>query len=183
MRHCMKRQRIRQITNKIILFIGAIGLLTYKVIRQVTLPNRKRKGNLLSSLLLLFIYLNDLINSFSWGFSINFILRWKHYDRAVFMVRRIMLFTGCTLFLLSSVEWSYPDTLQITGTSHVEQAGLNLNIQDKKQEKALLFETALLKTIATKRAQADIISNISIACYHAGFIPSRIFLRNCNFRI
>lgn len=181
MLHCMKRQLIQQIINQIIFFIVAVCLLSVKVIRQVTFPNRRRKGNLLSSLLLLFIYLNNLVSSYSWGFSINFIRHWKHYDRTVFLAKRAVIFTGCLLFFLSSFEWSYPDASQTAQENSVVQT--SLNIQDKRPAKILSFAPVLLKPDARAEIQTNILSTCPVKWYQANCNNSKIYLRNCDFRI
>lgn len=176
----MRKQQIRKITDKIVLFIKALGVLISKVAKQIVLPNRKRKGNLLSSLLLFFIYLNDLMITFSWGFSIKFILHWKHYDRAVFLAKRALLFTGCALFLLSSFEWSYPEASELVNTSSMVQSGLE--IHHKTSKKTVQYRAVLLK----KNLPAwdrNYITACLTTCDLAPRITSKIYLRNCNFRI
>lgn len=101
-------EKLRPVLTKMGLFIKSLWLIGLKIAEQVVLPNRRRKGNILSSLLLLFISLTDLVTSFSWGISFNSLSRWKHYDRICFLVKKGTLIVCFLLFLLSSVEWSYP---------------------------------------------------------------------------
>jgi hypothetical protein len=176
----MEKQQLREITAKIVLFVKALGMLISKVAKQLVLPNRKRKGNLLSSLLLFFIYLNDLFITFSRGFSIKFILRWKHYDRAILLAKQAMLFTACVLFLISSFEWSYPELSEPTYSSSVIQSGLE--IDHKTSERTVQYHALLLKKNVTAWDRNYIIAGLT----NCGLVPritSRIYLHNCNFRI
>lgn len=176
----MRKQQIRKITANIVLFLKAFAIVVTKVVKQIVLPNRRRKGNLLSSLLLFFIYLNDLIITFSWGFSIRFILRWKHYDRAVSLAKHALLFTGCALFLLSSFEWSYPEGQQLTSTDSVIQSGLD--IYNSTQGRTMQYHAVAFK-IVTPSWNRKIIT-ICITTYTPTLhIASNIYVRNCSFRI
>ncbi|TAN01917.1 MAG: hypothetical protein EPN39_01080 [Chitinophagaceae bacterium] len=176
----MKKGQIWEIGDKIVLFIRALGLLITKVVKQIVLPNRKRKGNLLSSLLLFFISLNDLVVTFSWGFSVRFVLRWKHYDRAVFLAKRAMLFAGFALFLLSSFEWSYPEAPELTHTNSVVQTGLDAH--DRAPKKTVQYHTAPLRNTGPAWGFKNIKAYRS-TCGHAPLITSKIYLHHGNFRI
>lgn len=115
-------KRIHIVLFKVVLFIKALWLIGLKVTRQVVLPSRRRKGNILSSLLLLFISLTDLVANFSWGISLNSLSRWKHYDRLCFLVKKGVLVSGFLLFLLSSFEWSYPDSKILSQKDSITKA-------------------------------------------------------------
>lgn len=176
----MKGQQTREIGGKIALFIRALGHITYKVATQITLPGSKRKGNLLSSLLLLFISLNDLFTTFSWGFSIRFILRWKHYDRAALLIKKSALFIGCLLFLLSSFEWSYPTAPELRGVSAVVRS--ELQRCDAPLKQTISYRLCSLRNITPPCYQGNISAGIT-APGKKPLIVSKIFLRHCNFRI
>ena len=176
----MKKQQIRKTTANIVLFLKAFAIVVTKVAKQMVLPNRRRKGNLLSSLLLFFIYLNDLIITFSWGFSIQFILRWKHYDRAVFLTKRVVLFTGCTLFLLSSFEWSYPESAQLRPTDSVVQSGCD--IYNSTQKKTIQYHAVVLKTTAAAWVRKIITARVTTFTSTLR-TASKIYVSNRSFRI
>ncbi len=77
-----------------------IFLLGYKVIKQLSLPNRTRKGNLLSSLFIFFIAIIERLNFFEHGiFSMAALFRNKYVKQTIFLV-------GFILFLLSLFEWT-----------------------------------------------------------------------------
>lgn len=92
--------------------ITALVTLGYRVVRQVILPTLTRKGNLLSSLFVLFTDLTELVIGFAetvarvprtfeipakldcvWAFSRKYL-------------RQGMLIAAWALFILSSVEWT-----------------------------------------------------------------------------
>lgn len=176
----IKKQQIGKITDKIVLFIKALGMVISRVVKQIVFPGRKRKGNLLSSLLLFFLSLYDLMATFSWDFSIRFILRWKHYDRAVLLMKRAILFTGCALFLLSSFEWSYPVTPELINTNAAIQT--RLEVPHKTPEKTIQYHATLLKNILPAWNKNNM-TTYAVTCDNDLHIISKIYLRNCNFRI
>jgi hypothetical protein len=176
----MRKQQIWQISNKIGLFIEAIGLLTCKVVKQIILPNRKRKGNILSSILLFFVSLNDLLTTFSWGFSIKFIAQWKHYDRAVVLVRKSVFLIGCLLFLLSSFEWSYPAVPGLIDDPVVVKVEQQAN--QHIQESPIAYHSISFINAYTQWVTV----NFSKWLCFRRYIPSaarRIYLQDCNFKI
>lgn len=176
----MKKQEFGQIFSTIGLFMIATGLLTSKVVKQCRLPNRNRKGNILSSALMLFVLLNDLVTTFSWGFSLHFIVRWKHYARAVVLVRKSVLLTGCLLFFLSSFEWSCPPTVRLTGDQVTMQVEGRLNPAPKRA--AIAFHAAPFVSTRVKRLK----KNASQKADRRGgglYGSAKIYLQNCQFRI
>jgi len=95
----------------VVTLITALLTLGYRVVRQVILPTLTRKGNLLSSLFVLFTGLIEQVINFAeiiariprtfemppkyeaaWSFSRNYL-------------RKGMLIAAWTLFILSSFEW------------------------------------------------------------------------------
>ncbi len=117
----MKRS-IKIIGQKSIMLGNQLLALVKSIIKGVVLPGRKQKGNLLTSIMLLFMELTVLFIQFPWDFSLNFIKRWKHYYRFRSLLRKGLLITGCFLFLLSSVEWSYTkESCETTIIAYSEQ--------------------------------------------------------------
>lgn len=108
---------IRKITVKIILLIADIILLAYKIIKQIKLPNKKEKGNLLSSVFIFFVSIMARINIFEHGFfTIAPAFKNRYMKQAIF-------FTGSLLFLLSLSEW--------TGDKNFIYAGKTINTEQQ----------------------------------------------------
>jgi hypothetical protein len=91
---------LKKITNKVILLIWDILIFTHQIVRKIILPNRRRKGNLLSSLLTFFVGLLDRIVSFESSLLRQPIVFSHKY------VRQGLIIAVAFLFLLSSFEWT-----------------------------------------------------------------------------
>ena len=92
-------QGIKKLIIKVFILTHDILSFTYKLIRQISLPNRKRKGNILVSLLILFIGIIVRLNFFEHGFiNMSTIFKKKY-------IKQPILFIGCILFILSLYEW------------------------------------------------------------------------------
>jgi hypothetical protein len=115
------------------LIAGLFGL-GRRVINQVVLPNRKRKGNLLSSLFHLFTGLTEQVISF--GNAVVCIPRaagkpfmgqaalgkaWTFSRR---YLRQGMLIAAWALFILSSLEWVGPNNFSREPAASEQQDGL-----------------------------------------------------------
>ena len=100
------------------LALNLLGLC-YRVVRQLVLPGRRRSGNLLSSLFLLFAGLTEqLINCrqallrLPWTYTgriparSTLIAAWLYSKR---YIRLGMLIATWALFILASLEWSGPE--------------------------------------------------------------------------
>ena len=91
---------VKQIAAKVLVVLIDVFLLSYRILRQLALPTRKRKGNLLSSLFNLFAALIERLNCFEHGiFSMAAIFRKKY-------IKQCLLVVGGFLFILSLFEWS-----------------------------------------------------------------------------
>src|SRR5258708_9524311 len=90
----------RKIVYKIILLLIDILVFTYQIVRKVVLPARRRKGNILSSLLTFFVGLIERVMSFE-----KSILRQPVVFTHKYVKQALILAVGF-LFLLSSVEWT-----------------------------------------------------------------------------
>lgn len=103
----------------LILLINIV-LMGYQMIRQIVLPGRNRKGNVLSSLFLFFVDLAEKVFAFEQNILHS---SWLLKNR--FAKQALIIATGF-LFLVSSVEWTvntYPnpnpgrtDTVKIAST-------------------------------------------------------------------
>jgi hypothetical protein len=91
---------LKNISLKVFALIMDIILLGYKIIKQLSLPNRRKKGNILSSLFIFFIGIIERLNFFEHGiFSMAAIVRKKYIKQTIFII-------GFILFLLSLFEWT-----------------------------------------------------------------------------
>jgi hypothetical protein len=64
---------IKNVLLKVFALAVDIFLLSFQTIKQLVLPNCKRKGNLLSSVVIFFVGIIDRLNSLEHGFLI-----WQH---------------------------------------------------------------------------------------------------------
>lgn len=90
----------KNILSKVLALTIDIFLLGFQTFKQIVLPNRKRKGNLLSSIFLFFVGVVERLNSFEYGvFKMATVFRKKYIRKAIFII-------GGVLFLLSLFEWA-----------------------------------------------------------------------------
>ncbi|HWB27678.1 MAG TPA: hypothetical protein VG738_19515 [Chitinophagaceae bacterium] len=90
---------MQKIITKTVFFAIDILLLLFNVIRQIVLPNRKRKGNILSSIFLFFILLAEKMIAFEKSLLQQPWLLKSRY------IKRGLILTSIFLFLVSSFEW------------------------------------------------------------------------------
>lgn len=91
---------IKKIMYEIIVLVFKIVLFILQILKQLVLPTRKRKGNILSSLFVFFVGTIGILNCFESGFfRLSDLFRQKH-------IRQGVLIVSVFLFLLSSLEWS-----------------------------------------------------------------------------
>lgn len=127
---------IKKLSIKILTLIHDIFLLGYKMVRQLALPTKKRKGNILLSIFIFFLGIVERLNHFEHGFfSMAALLQQKYVKQSVFIIAGI-------LFLLSSFEWSGEHGSAVTETGR---------------------NTEQLPTPATKRITVD--KHDRIICY------------------
>jgi hypothetical protein len=134
---------IRKILFKIILQVVDILCHCLDVMRRITLPGKKRKGNLLSSLFLLYVDIIESLDKFEHrSFRISVFFRKKY-------VRLGLILTASLLLVLSTFESG--NTLDIVPktNSYPEQVAL------------------MNQTVECQRTQrSDIKINTSIAPFH-----------------
>jgi len=128
-----------------ITLVTALVTLGYRVIRQVTLPTKSRKGNLLSSLFLLFTGLTEQIISsaeaiarmprtfhtpakldIAWTFSRKYL-------------RRGLLIAAWALFILSSLEWTNAQGTSAAPPATEQQENISSQVI-KRQVNLSIFE-------------------------------------------
>lgn len=91
---------LKNILSKVFALAVDIFLLSFYTIKQLVLPNRKRKGNLLSSLFIFFVGIVERLNYFEHSvFRMAAIFNKKYVRQTIFII-------GGILFLLSLFEWS-----------------------------------------------------------------------------
>jgi len=90
----------KKIVGKIILFIFDILIIAYKIVKKVVLPNRKRKGNILSSFFIFFVSIIERVNHYEHIFfrpPVFFKLKY---------LKQLVIVIATFLFFLSSFEWT-----------------------------------------------------------------------------
>jgi hypothetical protein len=93
-------KEVRKIADKVILLLMDILVFGYQIVRRVILPTRRRKGNILSSLLSFFVGLVERVLAFE-----KSILRQPIVFKHKYVKQGLVIAVGF-LFLLSSVEWT-----------------------------------------------------------------------------
>ena len=96
----VRMKEVRKITHKVILLLMDILVFTYQIVREVILPTRRRKGNILSSLLTFFVGLMERVVSFE-----KSVVRQPVIFSHKYVKQGLVIAVGF-LFLLSSVEWT-----------------------------------------------------------------------------
>jgi hypothetical protein len=93
-------RELKKIYNKVFVLLRDITLLIIAIIKHIILPNRKRKGNILNSILVFFIELIAILNRFEYGiFQMTKLFKHRYIRQGVIII-------SAFLFLLSSFEWS-----------------------------------------------------------------------------
>jgi hypothetical protein len=106
---------IKKIIHKVYLLIIDILRFSYKTASQVILPNRRKKGNLLSILFNLFVGIIERVAGFEYGvFLMANILKRKYIKQSLIIV------TGF-LFLLTSVEWTGDKNINTNSGDYITQ--------------------------------------------------------------
>jgi len=91
---------LRKIAYKVLLLIWDILVFAYQIVKKIILPNRRRKGNVLSSLLTFAVGLLERIISFEKSLLRQPVVFTHKY------VRQGSIIAVAFLFLLSSFEWT-----------------------------------------------------------------------------
>lgn len=158
MKFFYKMADIKKIASKILIFILDISLFSYSVAKQIVLPAKRKKGNLLSSLFIFFVGILERLDSFEYGvFRMANILRQKY-------IKQTLLIIAAILFLLSSFEW--------TG---VTNANANANFYSGSYI-ARGSETSSGKINISNYAYTPIYS--ATTCFDKHFLPYRILVHS-----
>lgn len=163
---------IKKIISKILILLFGILLFAFSIIRQIVLPNKRRKGNILSSLFIFFTGTIERLISFEHGFKMAAIFKLKYCRQGVIII-------GALLFLLSSFEWAAGSNIsaKLTGYSeHLSQVfEKRIKVVVKRQPPFYLKIIFLSKK-----------SSVYISIFHRYVLPSsliRIFLLTRSLRI
>lgn len=129
----------------------SILLTGYQVIRNIVLPGRNRKGNVLGSLFLFFIEMAQKIIAFEQDILHS---SWLAKNR---FVKQGLIFVTAFLFLVSSVEWTtgnYPsmktvetarvagvDTTVINNTEFGKEMTIGLPVKSRFDQYHVVFST------------------------------------------
>lgn len=106
---------IKKIISKVFLLIIDILRFGYNTARQVILPDRRKKGNLLSSLFIFFIGIIERLDSFEYGvFLMANVLKRKY-------VKQSLLVIAGLLFLLSTIEWTGETNVNTNPGNYIAQ--------------------------------------------------------------
>ena len=105
----LKMKEINKIAQKVLLLLMDILVFTWQIVRKVILPNRSRKGNLLSSLLTFFVGLLERIVSFEKNILQRPVVFTHKY------VKQGLIVAVGFLFLLSSFEWTIAPSAEVAG--------------------------------------------------------------------
>ena len=106
---------IKKIIGEVYILIIDVFLFAFKTAKEIILPGKRRKGNLLSSLLIFFIGVVERLDGFEHGvFQMATLLRKKY-------IKQSLLVIASLLFLLSSLEWTKEKAFININTNRTEQ--------------------------------------------------------------
>ncbi len=102
----------KKILIKVFVLFLEVVLLSIRIIKNVVLPNRKRKGNILNSVFVFFVGTVEILNRFEYGiFQMKKIFQHKY-------VRQGVIIIGAFLFLLSSLEWTKRQGINVSDANY-----------------------------------------------------------------
>lgn len=110
---------IKKIICEVFILIFDVFLFAYKTAKEIILPGKRRKSNLLFSLLIFFIGVVERLDGFEHGvFRMANLLRKKY-------IKQSLLVIATLLFLLSSLEWTKEKGFNNSTTNRTEQVSNN----------------------------------------------------------
>jgi hypothetical protein len=151
---------LKKISDKLFVLLFDIILLTIGVIKEIVLPNRKRKGNLLNSLFVFFVGTVEILDHFEYGiFQMTKIFKHKYIRQGVIII-------SAFLFLLSSFEWTREQEINI--------AHSNSNVVELPQKvlKSIPFNKAKRATNWFKKTSLALKPSANICLLPGNFIDS-----------
>lgn len=130
---------LKKIFYKIFVLLFDIILLTIEVIKEIVLPNRKRKGNVLKSIFAVFVGIIEILARFEFGlFQMTKVFKHRY-------IRQGIIIISAFLFLLSSFEWTNDQKLNV-GHSNANAVELS-----QKALKSIPFDKAKSVTTYLKK--------------------------------
>lgn len=102
-------KEVQKIAQRLLILLMDIGVFTCHIVRKIILPNRRRKGNILSSLLTFFVGLLERIVSFEKSILQRPVVFTHKY------VKKGLIIAAGFLFLLSSFEWTIGSSVNASG--------------------------------------------------------------------
>ena len=110
---------LKKIIGEVFILIIDVFLFAYKIAKEIILPGKRRKGTLLSSLLIFFIGVVERLDGFEHGvFRMANLLRKKYIKQSLLVITFL-------LFLLSSLEWTKEKAFININTNRTEQVSNN----------------------------------------------------------
>ena len=138
-----KQEEIKKIMLKVWQLLIGILFFGYRIVKQITLPTKEKKGNLLSSLFIFFVGIIERIANFEYGvFHMANLFRRKY-------IKQSLLIVASLLFLLSSLEWTGKKILNSSSHNYIEQLS----------EAGLQRETVCERGNIKKHSQATLSGN------------------------
>jgi len=107
-------KEVQKIAQKVLVLLMDILVFTWQVVRRVILPTRRRKGNVLSSLLAFFVGLLERVVSFERSILQRPVVFTHKY------VKQGLIVAVGFLFLLSSLEWTVGPSVDAAGNGSPE---------------------------------------------------------------
>jgi len=170
---------VKKILYKVLALIIDILLLGYKVIRQVVLPSRRRKGNLLSSLFILIICIIDRMVAFE-----QTILRVPKIFPMLFRskyVKQGLQIAAVIFFFVCAFEGSgTKDTIRNEIALYPTDISVQTNV---KAQKSINFNAALVCLKTDFRIEHLLSTNKELHHNFNSPLTARRYLRIRNLRI
>ena len=143
-----KMKEVQKIAQKVLVLLMDILVFTWRVVREIILPTRRRKGNVMSSLLTFFVGLLERVVSFEKSILQRPVIFSHKY------VKQILIVTVGFLFLLSSFEWTVGPSADGWGNRTQEvvvcapAAGSIGTVASRRVDRAVIAST---RAVVTKR--------------------------------
>ncbi len=159
---------LKKIFYKVFDLLFDIILLTIGVIKDIVLPNRKRKGNVLKSMFTFFVGIIEILARFEYGlFQMTKIFKHRY-------IRQGIIIISAFLFLLSSFEWT---------SEHKFNVGhRNTNVVELSQKalKSIPFDKT--KNGTTRFRKTSLALKLSVNIYdHPGNFPDATHVKRYLF--
>lgn len=162
---------IKKIISKVFFLLLDILLFAFRIVKQIVLPNKKRKGNILSSLFIFFIGTIGRLIPFEHGlFKMASVFKLRY-------LRQVVIIIGILLFVLSSFEWTGDQN------SFNEQARLIEHLPEVSEKRIKVIakkQTILCSKITLLNKEHSLYRNL----FNSSFTSStKLFLSTRSLRI